>query len=120
MLIRRDQVTDVAALLTTRIEGREKRSGPLPWLPPAPRAIADDDFWQRYFERRTELIETNTRAVRATATGWTEHTASDWATPDPARPRTDTRPGGLARSTRRPRHGHASRRRARGRIQERL
>ena len=56
-------------------------TGPLPWLPPVPRRLAEDDFWGRYFDRRDELIQRQGTAVRAAATSWTPQTAPAWAVP---------------------------------------
>ncbi len=47
MLIRRDHCRELAALLANRIEVREYGRGPLPWLPPVPSQLAQDDFWHR-------------------------------------------------------------------------
>ena len=81
MLIRRDQSRDLAAVLSNRLEVRDRGSGPLPWLPPVPRQLDEDDFWHGYFDRRTELIERHGAAIRAGASTWTEQTAPAWAVP---------------------------------------
>ena len=75
----RDHSRDLAAVLANRLEVRDRGSGPLPWLPPVPRQLAEDDFWRRYFDRRAELIERYGAAVRAGASTWTEQTAPAWA-----------------------------------------
>jgi hypothetical protein len=80
-LIRRDQSRDLAAVLSNRLEVRDRGSGPLPWLPPVPRQLDEDDFWHGYFDRRTELIERHGAAIRAGASTWTEQTAPAWAVP---------------------------------------
>ncbi len=81
VLVRRDHSRDLAAVLAHRIEARDRGSGPLPWLPPVPPRLAEDDFWHRYFDRRTELIHRHGAAIRANANTWTEQTAPDWAVP---------------------------------------
>ncbi|CAN5526672.1 hypothetical protein BH10ACT8_BH10ACT8_07330 [soil metagenome] len=81
MLVRRDHSRDLAAVVANRIEFRDRGSGPLPWLPTVPRQIAEDDFWQRYFDRCAELIERHGTAIRAGASIWTEQSAPAWALP---------------------------------------
>ncbi len=81
MLVRRDQSRDLAAVLANRIEVRDRGSGPLPWLPPVPRQLTEDDFWHRYFDRRAELIEGHAAAISANASTWTEQRAPAWAIP---------------------------------------
>ncbi len=79
MLVRRDHTRDLAAILATRLDADQRKPGPLPWLPPIPRQLAEDDFWSRYFDRRNDLIQRNSNAVRAAATSWTPETAPNWA-----------------------------------------
>lgn len=81
MLVRYDRSRDLAAVLANRIEVRDRGSGPLPWLPAVPRNLDEDDFWHRYFNRRTELIERHAAAIRADASTWTPHSAPAWASP---------------------------------------
>jgi len=81
MLVRRGCTGDVASILASRLEANQRETGPLPWLPPVPRQLAEDDFWGRYFDRRHELIERHGSAVRADATSWTPETAPAWAVP---------------------------------------
>jgi len=81
MLVRRDCTREVAAILASRLDANQRETGPLPWLPPVPRQLAEDDFWGRYFDRRHELIERHGSAVRADATSWTPETAPAWAVP---------------------------------------
>jgi len=81
MLVRRDRASDLAAILASRLEANQRETGPLPWLPPVPRQLAEDDFWGRYFDRRHELIERHGTAVRAAATSWTQEAAPAWAVP---------------------------------------
>ena len=81
MLVRRDRTSDLAAILASRLEANQRETGPLPWLPPVPRQLAEDDFWGRYFDRRHELIERHGTAVRAAATSWTQEAAPAWAVP---------------------------------------
>jgi hypothetical protein len=81
MLVRRDQSRDLAAVLAYRIEICDRGTGPLPWLPPVPRQVAEDDVWGRYFDRRADLIRRHGAAVRANASTWTERTAPAWAVP---------------------------------------
>ncbi len=81
VLVRRDHSRDLAAVLANRIEVRDRGDGPLPWLPPVPRQLAEDDFSRRYFDRRAELIERHGAAIRAGASTWTEQTAPAWAVP---------------------------------------
>ena len=45
------------AILASRLEARQRATGPLPWLPPVPHQLTEDDFWGRYFDRRHELIQ---------------------------------------------------------------
>ena len=112
IFIRPDHAVDPAAVLASRIEARDRDTGPAPWLPPVPRELATDEFWGRYFTRRTELISQHAVAVRATAGAWTPQTTPGWAVPiasDPelardlalwraahAVPDTDLRPTGPA------------------------
>jgi conjugative relaxase-like TrwC/TraI family protein len=81
MLVRRNRTSDLAAILASRIEANQRETGPLPWLPPVPRQLAEDDFWGRYFNRRHELIQRHGSAVRAAATSWTQQAAPAWAVP---------------------------------------
>jgi hypothetical protein len=81
MLGRRDHAWDLAAVLANRIEACERGNGPLPWLPPIPRQLAEDDVWHRYFDRRVELIQRHGSAIRASASTWTEQSAPAWAVP---------------------------------------
>jgi hypothetical protein len=81
MLVRGDQSHDLAAVLAYRIELSERGHGPLPWLPPVPREIAEDDAWRRYFDRRAELIHQHAATIRADASTWTDLTAPAWAVP---------------------------------------
>ncbi|MDQ6849694.1 MAG: relaxase domain-containing protein [Actinomycetota bacterium] len=81
VLVRRDHASDVAAILASRLGANHRETGPLPWLPPVPRQLAEDDFWGRYFDRRHELIERHGTAVRAAATSWTQKAAPAWAVP---------------------------------------
>ena len=81
MLVRYDHSRDLAAVLANRLEVRDRGSGPLPWLPPVPRQLGEDDFWHRYFNRRTELIQRHASAIRADASTWTEQSAPAWAVP---------------------------------------
>jgi len=81
MFVRRDCTGDVASILASRLEANQRETGPLPWLPPVPRQLAEDDFWGRYFDRRHELIQRHGSAVRADATSWTPETAPAWAVP---------------------------------------
>ena len=81
MIVRRDPSRDLAAILASRIDGLQRATGPLPWLPPVPRQVTEDDFWGRYFDRRHELIQRHGTAVRAAATSWTPATAPAWAAP---------------------------------------
>ena len=81
MLVRRDRANDIAAILASRLEARQRATGPLPWLPPVPHQLTEDDFWGRYFDRRHELIQRQGSAVRAAATNWTPRTAPAWAVP---------------------------------------
>jgi AAA domain/TrwC relaxase len=81
VLVRRDDSHDLAAVLADRLEARQRTAGPLPWLPPVPRRLAEDDFWSRYFDRRQDLIQRHGTAVRAAATRWTAEKAPAWAVP---------------------------------------
>lgn len=81
MLVRRDRTRDLAAILAARLDARQCDTGPLPWLPPVPRQLAEDDFWGGYFDRRHEVIQRHGTAVRAAATSWTPETAPAWAVP---------------------------------------
>ena len=72
---------DLAAILASRLDAHQRATGPLPWLPPIPRQLAEIDFWGRYFARRHELIQRHSTAVRAAATSWTPETAPAWAVP---------------------------------------
>ena len=81
VLVRRDHSHDLAAVLASRLDAHQRAAGPLPWLPPVPRRLAEDDFWGRYFDRRDELINHQGSAVRAAATRWTPQTAPAWAVP---------------------------------------
>jgi hypothetical protein len=76
-----NRTSDLAAILASRIEANQRETGPLPWLPPVPRQLAEDDFWGRYFNRRHELIQRHGSAVRAAATSWTQQAAPAWAVP---------------------------------------
>jgi hypothetical protein len=81
VLVRYDHSRDLAAVLANRIEVRDRRNGPLPWLPPVPAQLAEGGFWRRYFDRRAELIERPATAIRASASTWTEQTVPAWAVP---------------------------------------
>ena len=81
MLVRRDSTRDLAAILASRLDAHHRATGPLPWLPPIPRQLAEIDFWGRYFARRHELLQRHSTAVRAAATSWTPETAPAWAVP---------------------------------------
>ncbi len=81
VLVRRDHRGDLAAILAHWIEIRDHRTGPLPWLPPVPHRLLEDDAWGRYFDRRAELIQRHGAVIRANATVWTEQTAPAWAVP---------------------------------------
>lgn len=81
MLVRRDRASDIAAILASRLEANHRETGPLPWLPPVPRQLAEDDFWGRYFDRRAELVQRHGAAIRAGASTWTEQSAPAWAVP---------------------------------------
>jgi hypothetical protein len=81
VLVRRDLTRDLAAVLAERLDAHQRTAGPLPWLPPVPRQLAEDHFWSRYFDRRRDVIQRHGNAVRAAATSWTAQTAPDWAEP---------------------------------------
>lgn len=81
MLVRRDRAGDLAAIVASRLDARQRDTGPLPWLPPVPRQLTEDDFWGRYFDRRGDLIQRHGTAVRADVTSWTAETAPAWAVP---------------------------------------
>lgn len=81
IFVRSDHSDDLAAILANRLEVHDRRNGPLPWLPPVPRQIAEDDVWRRYFDWRAELIQRHGAAIRASASTWTEQTAPAWAVP---------------------------------------
>ena len=115
MLVRRDRTRDLAAVLASRLDAHHRATGPLPWLPPVPRQLAEDDFWGRYFDRRHELIQRHGTAVRAAATSGRQQTAPAWAVPTLSDARPHPRPRDLAGSTRHPRYGPAPDRTARER-----
>jgi conjugative relaxase-like TrwC/TraI family protein len=81
VLVRRDDSHDLAAVLANRLDARQRTAGPLAWLPPVPRRLAEDDFWSRYFDHRQDLIRRHGNAVRAAATRWNAETAPVWAVP---------------------------------------
>ncbi|MDQ1682100.1 MAG: hypothetical protein QOH99_641, partial [Frankiaceae bacterium] len=81
MLVRRGHTRDLAAILASRLDAHQRDTGPLPWLPPIPRQLAEDDFWGHYFDRRHELIQRHDTTVRAAAARWTPQTAPTWAVP---------------------------------------
>ena len=80
-LVRRDTAHDLAAVLADRLDARQRTGGPLAWLPPVPRRLAEDDSWSHYFDHRQDLIKRYGNAVRAAATRWTAEIAPAWARP---------------------------------------
>ena len=81
VLVRADGIHDLAAVLADRLDARQRTNGPLPWLPPVPRQLAEHEFWGRYFDRRQDLIQRHGNGVRADTTRWTPETAPTWAIP---------------------------------------
>lgn len=76
-----DSAADPAAVLDWRLDpaGRDRRDGPLPWLPPVPTALAGHPGWGPYLQARTDLVTSTIAAVRDSATVMTPLTAPVWA-----------------------------------------
>jgi len=71
---------------------RTPGTAPLPWLPPVPPAVADDDGWGRYLRRRDQQLAQAAAELRALTATWTPTTAPTWAVPLLAEPTTTAGP----------------------------
>ena len=75
---------DVAAVLDWRLDPTGHRSagtGPLPWLPGIPKALADDEDWSDYLAQRAQLVTGLAASVDEQARTWTPSSAPLWAQP---------------------------------------
>lgn len=73
---------DVAAVLDWRLDPTGHRStdiGPLPWLPPVPDTLRENQDWGRYLARRVEVIAIAATEVASRARCWTPTSAPAWA-----------------------------------------
>lgn len=79
-----DSALDVAAVLDWRLDPTGTHSagtGPLPWLPAIPAALAADEQWGPYLSRRAELVSDLAAQVAAQAAEYTAENAPIWARP---------------------------------------
>ncbi|WP_143570959.1 hypothetical protein [Tessaracoccus sp. ZS01] len=60
-----DGIRDPAALLASLLP--EHSGGPLPWLPPIPQILRDDECWGPYLQARADRVATIAAQVRADA-----------------------------------------------------
>ncbi|PZS34712.1 MAG: TrwC relaxase, partial [Pseudonocardiales bacterium] len=75
-----DCSNDPAAVLAWRLQPEQRHdNGAVPALPAVPRSLEADDYWQRYFDRRHELIDRHAGDLRAQVAQWTPATAPTWA-----------------------------------------
>ncbi|MGY1829048.1 MobF family relaxase [Geodermatophilus sp. SYSU D01180] len=75
-----DSAHDPAAVLDWRLPAPDA-TGPLPWLPAVPAALAGDPHWGPYLAARTAHLIACAARVAATATAMTPATAPGWARP---------------------------------------
>ena len=75
---------DVAAVLDWRLDPgghHSTGSGPLPWLPGIPTALAADPEWRSYLDERAHLVAELAARIAADARDWTPTSAPGWARP---------------------------------------
>ena len=87
-----DTAVDTAAVLTWRLDpttpvpetsaaaATRNATGPLPWLPGVPAALAGDLHWGAYLRPLADWVHDLADQVRAQTRGWTPTTAPAWAT----------------------------------------
>ncbi|WJJ14633.1 MobF family relaxase (plasmid) [Prescottella equi] len=79
-----DTAADVAAVLDWRLDPSGEHSagtGPLPWLPAVPAALAADEKWGAYLRRRADLVSDLADKVAVQTEAFTLDTAPRWARP---------------------------------------
>jgi DNA primase catalytic core len=79
-----DDARDAAAVLDWRLDPTGHRSagtGPLPWLPGIPTALAESGDWSTYLTQRHQLAADLADQVRDQAHEWTPTSAPAWAQP---------------------------------------
>ncbi|NKS71987.1 relaxase domain-containing protein [Rhodococcus hoagii] len=79
-----DTAADIAAVLDWRLDPSGEHSagtGPLPWLPAVPAALAADEKWGAYLRRRADLVSDLADKVAGQTEAFTLDTAPRWARP---------------------------------------
>ncbi|MDP8017628.1 MobF family relaxase [Prescottella equi] len=79
-----DTAADIAAVLDWRLDPSGEHSagsGPLPWLPAIPAALAADEKWGAYLRRRADLVSDLADKVAVQTEAFTLDTAPRWARP---------------------------------------
>ena len=79
-----DTARDLSAVLDYRLDpsgNHSQGSGPLPWLPAVPQAVAELPTWAEYLHARADLVADLTGQIRTQVAGWDASTAPAWAVP---------------------------------------
>ncbi len=79
-----DSARDISAVLDYRLDptgNHSQGSGPLPWLPAVPAAVADRASWNTYLRARATLVTDLAGQIRSQAAEWDTATAPAWALP---------------------------------------
>ncbi len=79
-----DSARDISAVLDYRLDptgNHSQGSGPLPWLPAVPAAVAQLPTWNTYLQARASQVTDLAGQIRSQAAGWDAGTTSAWALP---------------------------------------
>jgi len=79
-----DSARDISAVLDYRLDpsgNHSQGSGPLPWLPAVPAAVAQPPTWNTYLQARAAQVTDLAAQIRSEVAGWDAGTAPAWAVP---------------------------------------
>jgi len=79
-----DSARDISAVLDYRLDpsgNHSQGSGPLPWLPAVPAAVAQLPTWNTYLQARAAQVTDLAAQIRSEVAGWDAGTAPAWAVP---------------------------------------
>jgi len=79
-----DSARDISAVLDYRLDpsgNHSQGSGPLPWLPAVPAAVAQLPTWNTYLQARAAQVTDLAGQIRGEVAGWDAGTAPAWAVP---------------------------------------
>jgi len=79
-----DSARDISAVLDYRLDptgNHSQGSGPLPWLPAVPAAVAQPPTWNTYLQARASHVTDLAGQIRSQAAEWDTATAPAWALP---------------------------------------